>query len=267
MSLAQGVQQEAIFDSHCHWDHPKLQVLQPELWQNCQQQGVSDLLVPATVAEHWPQLISLCKQHSQWHLALGLHPYFLSQHQVDNLALLEQLIAQENPLAIGEIGLDWHLPEHTWEQQEVLFLAQLKLAQAAELPVILHVRKCHDRVIKLLRQVDFQQGGFVHAYSGNEQQAHTYNSLGFKLGVGGSITYERASKTRRLFANLPLSYLVLETDAPDMPMSHQADRLNRPDDLPKVLDVLSELREEAAATIAQQTTDNVRSVLKLDQSS
>lgn len=263
MSLVQGVQREAIFDSHCHWDHPKLQALQPQLWQNCQQQGVRDLLVPATVAKYWPQLIPLCQQNPYWHLALGLHPYFLSQHQADDLALLEQLIAQAQPIAIGEIGLDWHLPEDTWAQQEVLFLAQLKLAQDAKLPVILHVRKCHDRLIKLLRQADFDEGGFVHAYGGNGQQAQAYNSLGFKLGVGGSITYERASKTRRLFANLPLSYLVLETDAPDMPMSHQADRLNRPDDLPKVLSVLSELREEAAATIAQQTTANVRSVLRL----
>ena len=144
-----------------------------------------------------------------------------------------------------------------------MFLAQLKLAQVAQLPVVLHVRKCHDRVIKLLRQVNFYQGGFVHAYSGNEAQAHTYHGLGFKLGVGGSITYARASKTRRLFTNLPLSYLVLETDAPDMPMSHQQDRLNRPDDLPKVLSVLSELRKQDVAAIAQQTTANVRSVLRL----
>ncbi|HCH23926.1 MAG TPA: DNAase [Oceanospirillaceae bacterium] len=263
MSQAQGVQREAIFDSHCHWDHPKLQALQPELWQHCQQQGVADLLVPATVAEHWPQLISLCQQNPHWHLTLGLHPYFLSQYQAADLSLLEQLVAQAQPIAIGEIGLDWHLPADTWEQQEVLFLAQLKLAQAAQLPVVLHVRKCHDRVIKLLRQVRFAQGGFVHAYSGNEQQAHAYHSQGFKLGVGGSITYTRATKTRRLFAALPLAYLVLETDAPDMPMAHQEDRLNRPDDLPKVLHVMSELREEDVATIAQQTTANVRSVLRL----
>ena len=264
MTQTQGLQRPPIFDSHCHWDHPKLQTLQPQLWHGCQQQGVTDLLLPATIAEHWPQLISLCQQNPNWHLALGLHPYFLSQHQNDDLSLLEQLVAQVEPVAIGEIGLDWHLSEDTWAQQEALFLAQLNLAQAKQLPVILHVRKCHDRVIKLLRQLNFKQGGFVHAYSGNEQQAHTYNSLHFKLGVGGSITYTRASKTRRLFASLPLSYLVLETDAPDMPMAHQQDRLNRPDDLPKVLDVLSELREEDRAIIAQQTTANVRSVLRLD---
>jgi TatD DNase family protein len=263
MNQAQGVQREQIFDSHCHWDHPRLQALQPELWQSCRQQGVSDLLVPATVAEHWPQLVALCQQNPHWHLALGLHPYFLSQFQEADLCLLKQLVAQENPIAIGEIGLDWHLPKDSWAQQEVLFLAQLKLAETSGLPVILHVRKCHDRVIKLLKQIKFKQGGLVHAYSGNEPQAHTYHGLGFKLGVGGSITYERASKTRHLFTSLPLSYLVLETDAPDMPMSHQQDRLNRPDDLPKVLSVLSSLRKQDVAAIAQQTTANVRSVLRL----
>jgi TatD DNase family protein len=179
------------------------------------------------------------------------------------MSQLQHLVAHTKPVAIGEIGLDWHLPESTWAAQEVLFIAQLKLAQKEGLPVILHVRKCHDRVIKLLRQQKFSEAGIVHAYSGNETQAQAYADMGFKLGVGGTITYERARKTRHLVSRLPLSWLVLETDAPDMPMVHQIDRLNRPDALPKVLAVLASIRAEDRALLAQQTTSNCLSVLKL----
>ena len=255
------LQQEVLFDSHCHWDHPRLQALQPELWQACIKQGVQDILVPATTAAQWPVLVALCKAQPRWHLALGLHPYFLPHHQVSHFSLLQHWVTQAKPLAIGEIGLDWHLPEATWAAQEVLFIEQLKLAKQVKLPVILHVRKCHDRVIKLLHQQRFSQAGFVHAYSGNEQQAKAYADMGFKLGVGGTITYERASKTRHLVSRLPLSWLVLETDAPDMPMAHQMDRLNRPDALPRVLDVLAAIRAEDRAQLAQQTTRNCRCVL------
>ena len=256
-------QQEALFDSHCHWDHPKLQALQPELWQACENNGVGHLLVPATKAHNWFDLINLCKQQPNWHLALGLHPYFIAEHHPAHISQLQQLVTTENPVAIGEIGLDWHLPESTWEAQETLFIEQLKLAQQYQLPVILHVRKCHDRVLKLIRQQRFNDGGFVHAFSGNEQQAKAYADLGFKLGVGGTITYQRATKTRHIFSRLPLSWLVLETDAPDMPMSHQTDRLNRPDALTKVLDALTELRVEERTELAQQTTANCFQILKL----
>lgn len=252
-----------LFDSHCHWDHPDLQALQPNLWQACEANEVNGLLVPGTVANAWQQQIDLCATHTQWHLALGLHPYFLAQHQAGDLSLLTELIAQHKPVAIGEIGLDWHFPQATWAEQESLLFDQLQLAKEYQLPVILHVRKCHDRVIKILRQQQFAYGGFVHAYGGNGQQAKAYADMGFRLGVGGTITYERAKKIRAMVSELPLEWLVLETDAPYMPMNNQQGGLNRPDDLPKVLDALTKLRPESAQQIAEQTYLNTCQVLGL----
>ena len=252
-----------LFDSHCHWDHPDLQTLQPSLWQACEANGVNSLLVPGTVAKAWQQQIDVCASHEEWHLALGLHPYFLDQHQAEDLSLLTELVAQHNPVAIGEIGLDWHLPQDTWATQESLLFDQLQLAKEYQLPVILHVRKCHDRVLKILRQQKFSHGGFVHAYGGNAQQAQAYGEMGFKLGVGGTITYERAKKIRAMVGELPLQWLVLETDAPYMPMNHQQGGLNRPDDLPKVLDVLSKIRTESAQQIAEQTYASTCQILGL----
>ncbi len=255
-----------LFDSHCHWDHPDLQAQQPGLWQACVQNDVHDLLIPATVAANWQRQIDLSKLHPHWHLALGLHPYFMDQHAVDHVAQLQQLVAEHKPVAIGEIGLDWHLPEASWAEQESLLLQQLQIAKQAKLPLILHVRKCHDRVLKLLRQQQINGGGIVHAFGGNAQQAQGYAELGFKLGVGGSVTYDRAKKLRRLFAELPLEWLVLETDAPYMPMQHQrrdgqAQAVNKPSHLPYVLDVLVTLRRESRAEIARQTRTNTLQVL------
>ena len=160
-----------LFDTHCHWDHPSLQALQPDLWQACVEQNVQALLVPATQVQHWQSLIQLCQQHKAWHLALGLHPYFVTSHQTEDLLRLSALIEQHQPVAVGEIGLDWHLPQTTWALQEEFFTQQLLLAKQHKMPVIVHVRKCHDKVIKLLRQTSFGDGGIIHAYSGNAAQA------------------------------------------------------------------------------------------------
>lgn len=252
-----------LFDSHCHWDHPDLQALQPGLWQSCEANKVNSLLVPGTVAKAWQQQVDLCAAHEHWHLALGLHPYFLDQHHSEDLSLLQQFVDQHKPVAIGEIGLDWHLPQDSWAAQESLLFDQLQLAKEYQLPVILHVRKCHDRVIKILRQQKYYHGGFVHAYGGNAQQAKAYADMGFKMGVGGTITYERAKKIRAMVSELPLEWLVLETDAPYMPMNHQQGDLNRPDDLPKVVDALAEMRAESAQQIAEQTYLNTCEVLGL----
>ncbi len=252
-----------IFDTHCHWDHASLQALQPDLWQSCLAHNVQALLVPATQMQRFQTLVALCQQHHHWHLALGLHPYFVKQHQATDVALLCSAIAQHQPVAVGEIGLDWHLPEQTWAWQEFFFTQQLAIAKQHHLPVVVHVRQCHDKVIKLLRQHQFAEGGIIHAYSGNINQAHAYRNLGFKLGVGGTITYTRASKIRRVMAQLPLDSLVLETDAPDMPMAHQQDRLNRPDHLPYVVDVLAELKQIPAQSIIEQTHTNAMQVLRL----
>jgi TatD DNase family protein len=148
----------------------------------------------------------------------------------------------------------------------------VKLAQQEKLPIIVHSRKANDRIGQLLRQLKFDQGGIVHGFSGSVQQAEKFTQLGFKIGLGGNLTYERAQALRRLAQALPLTDIVLETDAPDMPMSRQdgarqdraeKDEPNRPDNLPRVLAVLAQLRPESLAEIAMQTVANTIDVLRL----
>jgi len=253
-----------LIDSHCHFDLSAFDTDRAEVLARCQAKGITRLIIPAIEAKTWQSLLSLCQQNNGLYAALGLHPMFLATHSEPDLLQLEELLkTQRNQvIAVGEIGLDYFLPDLDKGRQQVLFEAQLVLAQKNDLPVILHVRKAHDQVLSTLRRLAVR-GGIVHAFSGSRQQADQYIELGFKLGFGGSLTYERAKKIRRLATELPLTAMVLETDAPDMPIAgHQGER-NSPEYVAKILSELVSLREQPAELIATQTTENVKRVFRI----
>ena len=159
-------------------------------------------------------------------------------------------------LAVGEIGLDAHI-EVDWALQKRVFEQQLMIAKERMLPVILHHRNSHNELIRILKNTKFTQGGIVHAFSGSLQQAQTYIDLGFKIGVGGAITYPRANKTRETISQLPLSSLVLETDAPDMPLMGKQGQRNSPEYLPEIFESLMALRKESKQDVLQACSQNV----------
>ncbi len=187
-----------------------------------------------------------------------MHPVYVDQHAENDLIELENRLQTENPVAVGEIGLDFFL-DLDRDRQQSLFGAQLKLAQTTSLPVILHVRKAHDAVLSTLSRIPVI-GGICHAFNGSMEQAHRYIDMGFKLGFGGMLTYERSHKLHRLAKQLPLEAIVLETDAPDMTGASHHGQRNSPEYLPECLVALAEIRNEKTATIAKQTTTNASSV-------
>ncbi|MGI9280803.1 MAG: TatD family hydrolase [Endozoicomonas sp.] len=255
-----------LFDSHCHLDFPEFDQDRDETLEQCRLKGIRSICIPATEARFWSRTLKLVNQKSdsvRRYVALGLHPYFLKNHEESHLNELKRCLIreQESVSAIGEIGLDYALPEPNHERQLHYFVRQLELADQFNLPVILHCRKAHDEILKQLRHFKLKRSGIVHAFSGSEQQARHYIELGFKLGFGGTLTYERARKTRQLAASLPLSSMVLETDAPDMPMSGYQGQRNTPTRLPLVLQQLAELRSCSVEEIALVTTENASSIL------
>ena len=255
-----------LIDSHCHLDFEQFDTVRDKVLARCQALGVKDIIVPAVTAESWPRLLDVCQPSPMLHSALGLHPMFMSQHKAEHIDQLHQFIKQHNPIAIGEIGLDFYLPEHDKQAQIDLFTAQLKLAQQAKLPVLLHVRKAHDQTISLLKKTPVI-GGIIHAFNGSLQQAKQYQQLGFVFGVGGAITHPKATRLRKLVSELPLSSLVLETDAPDMPVFGQKEQAaSTPENIPIILDALIKLRPENKETIASATTENCQRVLNLNNS-
>lgn len=253
-----------LIDSHCHLDFSDFDADRDLIVNECAALSIHHFIIPGTTAARFESLISLARQTATFSFALGLHPYFMDEHEPAHLDQLEALLVTQNVCAVGEIGLDFYLPETNKAAQVDLFLAQLSLACQYQLPVILHVRKAHDEMTKLLRDYRFSGGGIVHAFTGSVQQAERYIELGFCLGLGGSITYPRANKVRKMAAALPDTCIVLETDSPDMPLSGYQGQRNTPAQLVKVAQQLAQLRGQSVDDIARLTTANVERTLGIN---
>ncbi|GLT14878.1 TatD family hydrolase [Vibrio algivorus] len=260
-----------FIDTHCHFDFPVFSDINQELLK-AQLAGVSKIIIPATQQSGWEHLQSLSAKHISLYYSLGLHPYFLEQHNESSLEKLDAALAQSSKqcVAVGECGLDFMLDiplltEQNVQKQYLLFDGQLQLAIKYGLPLIIHARKSHDKILQRLRNNPQQKGGVIHAFSGSYQQALEYVKLGFYIGVGGVITYQRANKTRQAIAQLPLNSLVLETDAPDMPISGYQGQPNHPAYLLDIFDSLCVLRKEQKSEIAKQLWYNSCQLFQIEQ--
>lgn len=269
-------------DTHCHLDASEFGP-QPAAALAVRAQaaakGVVLCVFPAVQAANF-QAVRVLAHSTGDGYAQGIHPLYVAQAQVSDLETLDAALARHaadpHLVAVGEIGLDFFVPTLCTpvlrELQERFYRAQLLLAQKHGLPVILHVRRSADRLLKQLRELCFTQGGIAHAFNGSEQQARAFLDLGFKLGMGGAVTFERALHLRRLAASLPLDSMVLETDAPDMPphwlyataqqrAQGQPQGRNTPGELPRIAAVLAELRGMEPAALAAATTANALAAL------
>ena len=259
--LQAAITRPVLFDSHCHLDLPELL---PELelhLANAKAVGVEGFLVPAVQSSAWLPLLELKRRYG-FYIALGVHPWWASQSEFDALQGLEVLAALPEVSAIGEIGLDFALDEQSFALQRQCFEFQLQLAGKLKKPVVLHHRKSQNELLQIIKQQQFSQGGILHAFSGSFAQGKAFIDMGFKLGIGGTITYERAEKTRKAVKQFPLTALVLETDAPSMPLNGFQGQINTPAQLPLVLKVLAELRGESTQDIASQLWLNTCQLLK-----
>lgn len=249
-----------IVDTHCHLDVAEFDLDRDNVLLNCRQKNISKIIVPAIEARTWHKVLNLCESEKGLYPALGLHPVFINQHQTDDISKLDALLETTRPAAIGEIGLDFYVKELDQEQQIYFFEKQLQLAKKYDLPVILHVRKAHDQVLQLLKKIKVK-GGFSHAFNGSLQQANQYIELGFKLGFGGTLTYENSTKIHKLAKSLPLESMVLETDAPDMVVeSHRGER-NSPEYIVESLIALANIRQQEPKVIAEQTSQNANEII------
>lgn len=245
-------------DTHCHFDFPPFTGNETQSIAQAAKAGVQAFIVPAIEAANFERVLDLARSHTALYAALGLHPIVVETHQDAHLDQLKACIltAGNKLVAIGEIGLDLYRDDPQFDRQQALLDAQLKLAKRHDLPVILHSRRTHDKLTMHLKRADLPRTGVVHGFSGSLQQAQRFIELGYKIGVGGTITYPRASKTRDVMAQLPLSSLLLETDAPDMPLNGFQGQPNRPEQAARVFTTLCELRAESAETLADALLQN-----------
>ncbi len=251
-----------LIDSHCHFDHPLFDPDRLAAWERARNAGVTALVVPAIRSREWPRQRRVCGELPGLHPAYGLHPMFMADHGAGDIRLLAEWIERERPVAVGECGLDFFIPEPDRAGQQRCFEAQLELARTFNLPVIIHARRAVEQVRNALRRYPGLRG-VLHSFSGSLQQAEQLIEMGFLLGFGGPVTYPRASRLRRLVARLPLQAMLLETDAPDQPDREQRGQRNEPARLPVILAAIAGLRGETPEEIARITTRNARTLFAL----
>jgi TatD DNase family protein len=265
-----------FFDSHCHFDFVEFNADRAALWQACNAQGITQLLIPGVTPDQWQTAAQLCVQYAGLCYAAGIHPHWIERQpwfQVDTNNLLNNsvrekiaaLIQQEFNLstnvcaarcvAVGECGLDKMIAT-SFELQQQLLTIHIDVANQLRKPLIIHCVRAHNELIALLKKNKAEVGGVIHAFSGSYEVARQYVDLGFYLGIGGTITYERAQKTRAAAAKIPLECLVLETDAPDMPLYGKQGQRNSPEYIPQIAQVLADLRDIAVDEIAAVTCCN-----------
>ena len=252
-----------LTDSHAHLDDGSFDPDRAEVMQRAAEAGVRRVVVPAIHRDSWAGIERLCRDYPQALPAYGLHPIYLEQHRPEHVAELTRWLKDHPAVAVGEIGLDYFLEELDRERQRDYFEQQLHVAREFDLPVIVHARRAMDEVTSTLRRIGGLRG-VVHSFAGSEQQAEQLWRLGFCLGIGGPVTYERAQRLRRIVANMPIEYLLLETDAPDQPGAGHRGQRNEPAHLVEVLRVVAELRGDSAENIAAATSANAATLFRRD---
>ena len=269
-------------DTHCHLDAPEFAPDRAAMRARAAAAGVVHCVLPAVGVGNFDAVRHLAHEFGDSY-ALGIHPLCIAQASEADLTVLDAQLAEHRAdprlVAVGEIGLDFFVPEFTTpemrERQEHFYREQLRIARRHGLPVLLHVRRSADRLLKYLRELappDGRWSGIAHAFNGSAAQAAAFVALGFKLGFGGAVTFERALALRRLAASLPLDAMVLETDAPDIPpqwlyrtadarAAGAAQGRNEPAELPRIAAVIADLRGIAPAELAAATTRNALAAL------
>lgn len=251
-----------LVDSHCHLDVDAFDSDRPDVIDRARHAGVTRQIVPAIDAAGWPGLRDLCASNPGLYPAYGLHPMFLDRHRPAHLVELHDWVRRERPIAIGECGLDFFVPGLDPDAQARIFEAQLLLAREFDLPLIVHARRAVDAIIAAIRRVGGLRG-VIHSFPGSSQQATQLFDLGFMIGLGGPVTYERANRLRTLARTVPLDHLLLETDAPDQPVSGHRGQRNEPARMIHVLQAIADLRGMDPGDLADATTANAERLFRL----
>ncbi len=253
-----------LTDTHIHLDLNEYDDDFPQVLERSEAQGVNRWIVPAISSANWARLPVLHQQYPNLYYAFGLHPWFLA-NETDQAFTELELLLQQRPaglVAVGECGLDGAI-DVPMSLQITILEKQLALASQYPLPVILHCRKAHNELLRILKQFKLPRGGVWHAFSGSRQQAEQFIELGFMLGIGGVITYPRAEKTRKAVAKLPVESLLLETDGPTMPLFQRQGARNEPAYIPEVLAELSVFRQMPPDVLGEAIERNVEKMFRI----
>ncbi len=251
-----------LIDAHCHLDFEVFDLDRDNVLQRAADKHISDIIIPGTEKKYWDRIQRLCSSHNNLHACYGLHPYWVAQHNTHDLKDLNKYIEANGPVAVGECGLDFRPQQADKKVQLNFFEAQLNIANEKQLPAVIHSVNATETVIKTLKKYKGITG-MIHSYSGSSEQARQLIDLGFYISVGGSVTYERANKIKKTVKDMPLTSLVIETDAPDQADESNHNKRNEPAFLINTLNAIAAIRKESVEHIAEQTSFNAKKLFAL----
>lgn len=244
-----------LVDSHCHLDFEVFDADRTQVLQRAQDNNIKHIIIPGTEKKYWPRISKLCSDNKKLHACYGLHPYWLDNHKLNDIESLDTYINNHKPVAVGECGLDFRPHQADKQVQLNFFEAQLALAENHQLPVVIHSVKATEAVIQSIRKFKNLRG-MIHSYSGSSEQARQLIDLNFFISISGSVTHDNAKKIKTVAKEIPLTSILLETDAPDQADRENSGKRNEPAFIINTLAAVSALRNEAAENIARQTTEN-----------
>jgi TatD DNase family protein len=259
-----------LIDAHCHLDFEVFDNDRAEVTQRANENNISDIIIRGTEKAYWDRIKNLCTGNSsersssrpQLHACYGLHPYWVSENNRGDIESLKEYIENNNPVAVGECGLDFRRQHADEKTQLSFFEMQLNIATEAGLPVVIHSVRATETVIRLIKKFK-TLSGMIHSFSGSFEQAKQLVDLDFYISLGGSVTYDNASKIKKVAKDIPLTSLLLETDAPDQPDQKNQGKRNEPAYLVNTLEAIAALRQESAEAIAIQTTTNAKTLFSI----
>lgn len=251
-----------LIDSHCHLDFEAFDKDRSDVLQRAKDHNICDIVIPGTEKAYWDRIKLLCKKHPQLHACYGLHPYWVNTHNKHDVEKLKLYIDSNRPVALGECGLDFRPQQADKKTQLFFFEAQLDIAADCQLPVVIHSVRATESVIESIKKFK-GIGGMIHSYSGSTEQARQLIDLNFYISLGGSLTYDKAVKIRKVAKEIPLTSLLIETDSPDQPDQEHSGKRNEPSYLVNTVKAMSVIREEPEDLIAEQTTFNAKRLFKI----
>ncbi|MEH6368513.1 MAG: TatD family hydrolase [Pseudomonas marincola] len=249
-----------LIDTHTHIDFPDFDADRAAVLARSRELGVERIVVLGVHQANWQRVWQLVESDSSLFAAFGLHPIYLAEHQEQHLAelraWLQRLSGHAQLCAVGEIGLDYFVEDLDRQAQQHWFEAQLELAVEFNLPALIHVRRSHAATIATLKRITPKRGGIIHAFAGSYEEAREYIKLGFKLGLGGAPTWPQALRMHRVLPKLPLEWIVLETDSPDMPPAMYPNQRNSPEHLADICQALASRLGISAEQLAAASSAN-----------
>jgi TatD DNase family protein len=246
-----------LIDSHCHLDFPAFDSDRDRVLQRAIQHNICDIVIPGTQSIYWRRIKNICDTNDHLHACYGLHPYWADKHQDEDIDALVNFIDSNKPVAIGECGLDFR-KQHADREIQLHFLeAQFAIACDRNLPVVVHAVNATETIIQTIRNFK-NLHGMIHSYSGSSEQARKLIELNFLISISGRVTFDNAKKIKRVVKEIPLSSLLVETDAPDQADQNNTGTRNEPAYLINTVKAIAELKQTSVTSIAERTTANAK---------